>query len=178
MIAASSAPVRGLVIFVFLSLIYYLQPFAGGGGGGGSLRASDDGSTNIPTSSSSSSSSSTAATRPWVAPWHGWRGNSGERGGVSSSSQAQSETKDAFKATEGGPRIRQATMIYSTDKFNAVYERTLDTHIKHGKMWDIPTHVLRHDIVDAGFFNKPAYLLGLVIEEMAKPYGQRAGWIV
>ena len=179
MIAASSAPVRGVAIFIFLSLIYYLQPFAGGGGGGGggSLRASDDDSTNIPTSSSSST---TTVTRPWVAPWHGWRGNSGGGGGDKglSTSQAQSETKDAFKATEGGPRIRQATMIYSTDKFNAVYERTLDTHIKHGKMWDIPTHVLRHDIVDAGFFNKPAYLLGLVIEEMAKPYGQRAGWIV
>ena len=74
--------------------------------------------------------------------------------------------------------MRQATMIYDTDKFNAVYERSVDSHIAHGKLWDVPTHVLRHDIVDAGFFNKPAFLLGLVIEEMAKPYGQRADWIV
>lgn len=81
-------------------------------------------------------------------------------------------------SAEGGPRIRQATMIYDTDKFNAIYERTLDSHIKHARQWGYPTHVLRHDIVDAGFFNKPAFLLGLIIEEMAKPYGQRADWIV
>lgn len=92
--------------------------------------------------------------------------------------KASTDAKDAILAGEGGPRVRQATMIYQTDKFNAVYERSVDSHIKHGNMWNVPTHVLRHDIVDAGFFNKPAFLLGLVIEEMAKPYGQRADWIV
>ena len=79
---------------------------------------------------------------------------------------------------EGGPRLRQATMIYETERFNAIYERSVDTHIKHGEKWGVPTHILRHDVVEAGFFNKPAYLLGLMIEEMAKPYGKRAGWIV
>lgn len=79
---------------------------------------------------------------------------------------------------EGGPRVRQATMIYETERFNAIYERSLDTHIKHGELWGVPTHILRHDIVEAGFFNKPAYILGLIIDEMAKPYGKRAGWIV
>lgn len=69
-------------------------------------------------------------------------------------------------------------MIYETERFNAIYERSIDTHIKHGEQWGVPTHILRHDIVEAGFFNKPAYVLGLIIEEMAKPYGKRAGWIV
>ena len=69
-------------------------------------------------------------------------------------------------------------MIYETEKFNAVYERSIDTHIKHGEQWGVPTHILRHDVVEAGFFNKPAYILGLIIEEMAKTYGKRAGWIV
>ncbi len=69
-------------------------------------------------------------------------------------------------------------MIYETEWFNAVYERSVDTHIKHGELWGVPTHILRHDIVEAGFFNKPAYILGLIIEEMAKPYGKRAEWIV
>lgn len=69
-------------------------------------------------------------------------------------------------------------MIYETERFNAIYERSIDTHIKHGEQWGVPTHILRHDIVEAGFFNKPAYILGLIIEEMAKPYGKRAGWIV
>ena len=79
---------------------------------------------------------------------------------------------------EGGPRVRQATMIYETERFNAIYERSIDTHIKHGEKWGVPTHILRHDVVEAGFFNKPAYLLGLIIQELAKPYGKRAGWIV
>ena len=79
---------------------------------------------------------------------------------------------------EGGPKIRQATMIYSTDEHNNVYERAVASHIRHGDRWGQPTHVLRHDIVEAGFFNKPAYLLGLVIDEMAKPNDERADWIV
>ena len=78
----------------------------------------------------------------------------------------------------GGPRLRQATMIYEGDKFSSIYERSIGTHIKHGEQWGVPTHILRHDIVEAGFFNKPAYILGLIIEEMAKPYGKRAEWIV
>lgn len=81
-------------------------------------------------------------------------------------------------AQEGGPRVRQATMIYETDRFNAAYERAVDSHLRHGEKWRVPTHILRHDIVDAGFFNKPAFLLGLIINEMAKPYGKRADWIV
>ena len=84
----------------------------------------------------------------------------------------------AIQSIEGGPRIRQATMIYDSDKYNVVYERSVATHMNHGKSYDIPTHILRHDVVDAGFFNKPAFILGLVIQEMAKPYGQRADWIV
>lgn len=103
----------------------------------------------------------------------------GVNGLVQGKAQEQvSENNAMLESQEGGPRIRQATMIYETDKFNAVYERTVDTHIRHGDQWGYPTHILRHDIVEAGFFNKPAYILGLIIAEMAKPYGQRAGWIV
>ena len=79
---------------------------------------------------------------------------------------------------EGGPRIRQATMIYQTDKYNVVYERAVDSHLRHGERWGVPTHILRHDIVEAGYFNKPAYLLGLIINELAKPYGKRSDWLV
>lgn len=101
------------------------------------------------------------------------------RGGSREQEVNQNGTSDVLlEGHEGGPRIRQATMIYETDRFNEVYERAVDSHVKHGEKWGVPTHILRHDIVDAGFFNKPAFLLGLVIEEMAKPYGQRCNWIV
>lgn len=77
-----------------------------------------------------------------------------------------------------GPTVRQTTMLYETGNFNAIYERSVDTHIKHGEKWGVPTHVLRRDVIEAGFFNKPAYILGLMIDEMAKPDSKRAGWIV
>ena len=79
---------------------------------------------------------------------------------------------------EGGPRVRQATMVYQTDKLNTAYERAIDSHLRHGAKWGVPTHILRHDIVEAGYFNKPAYLLGMLISEMTKPFGKRADWIV
>lgn len=79
---------------------------------------------------------------------------------------------------QGEPRVRQATMIYEADVNNTVYERSVATHIAHGAQWGNPTHILRREIVEAGFFNKPAFLLGLLIEEMAKPIEKRADWIV
>ena len=79
---------------------------------------------------------------------------------------------------EQSPKVRQATMIYETEGGNVIYERSIDTHIKHGEQWGVPTHILRHDVIEAGFFNKPAYILGLIIEEMAKSHGNRTEWIV
>lgn len=81
-------------------------------------------------------------------------------------------------ANKAAPKVRQATMIYETVGGNIIYERSIDTHIKHGDKWGVPTHILRHDVIEAGFFNKPAYILGLVIEEMAKPHDKRTEWIV
>ena len=152
MLAASSKPVRGALLFLLIVAIYYFQPFTGG---------LHSGNSRTPTAST---------------PWSSW---TSKASGVPKAPPPIDPSNAALSPNgEGGPRVRQASMIYDTDKFNAVYERSVDSHIKHGKMWDVPTHVLRHDVVDAGFFNKPAFLLGLVIEEMAKAYGQRADWIV
>lgn len=150
MIALSSRPIRAIVLSLVVILIYWIQPFNTKGQLGNHKISA-----------------------PSVS-WPQWA----QAGKQQSQTALDPFSPESVSAGEGGPRIRQATMIYDTDKFNAVYERSVDTHIKHGKMWNIPTHVLRHDIVDAGFFNKPAFLLGLVIEEMGKPYGQRADWIV
>ena len=155
MAALSSRPIRALILVFIIFLIYCFQPFTAKGQ-----------IENHKTESSSSSS---------TVSWPHWPSRN-EKATHDHPEEWSSETMT--KSSEGGPRIRQATMIYDTDKFNAVYERSVDSHIRHGKLWNYPTHILRHDIVDAGFFNKPAFLLGLVIEEMAKPYGQRADWIV
>ncbi|KAL9636622.1 MAG: hypothetical protein Q9164_002701 [Protoblastenia rupestris] len=79
------------------------------------------------------------------------------------------------------PQIRQATMLFEGDKDNlrSMYERSVQTHVKHGEKWGVPTHVLKQSLVAEGsYFNKPAFLLNLVLTEMAKPKGWRAEWIV
>ena len=88
-------------------------------------------------------------------------------------------TDDALiNPDEAGPRVRQATTTLH-DENDPVFERAIRTHIKHGEAWGYPTHVLRHPMLDGDSrYNKIAYLQMLLLNEMAKPYGQRAGWIV
>ncbi|KAL9098775.1 MAG: hypothetical protein Q9163_005624 [Psora crenata] len=79
------------------------------------------------------------------------------------------------------PRIRQATMLFEGDKDNVrqLYERALETHRKHGERWGVPTHVLKQSLVkEDSYFNKPAYLLNLILSEMTKPKNHRAEWLV
>lgn len=78
---------------------------------------------------------------------------------------------------EGGPRIRQATMMYPNN-LDPVYERALNTHVKHGHLWDTPTHILRYNLLEEKIYNKPAYLLALICDELAKPTGRRAEWVL
>ena len=85
-----------------------------------------------------------------------------------------------------GPRIRQATMLYEGNKdgLRGMYIRSVDTHLRHGVRWGYPTHVLGRDIVPVegkgGYFNKPAWLLNIIMTELAKPPDKpnRADWIV
>ncbi|KAG8533735.1 uncharacterized protein KY384_001476 [Bacidia gigantensis] len=149
-LAAASRPLRGtLLLLLFLGSYYFGNPFSATPAVPGKPTKEDGTS------------------------WTSW---------VADSEQAKSPASNSSlklnELHENGPRIRQATMIYETDKFNSVYERAVDSHLRHGERWNNPTHILRHDIVDAGFFNKPAFLLGIVINEMAKPYGKRADWLV
>lgn len=83
---------------------------------------------------------------------------------------------------EEAPRIRQASMIFG-DSESAIYERSLKTHIRHGKRWGFPTHVLRQDSVGGKqfgklVFNKILYLQALAIREMIKPPQKRSEWIM
>ena len=78
-------------------------------------------------------------------------------------------------------RIRQATMLYEGDKdhLRNMYERAVATHLKHGERWGVPTHILKQYLVEPGsYFNKPAWLLNLVMNEMSKPKDRRTEWVV
>ena len=99
-------------------------------------------------------------------------------GGFDTSSSTEAELADLG---EGGPRVRQATILLQNE-YDPLYERAIKSHIRHGEIWGYPTHVLRHSMLDPGSgysqYNKLAFVQMLLLNEMAKPFGQRAGWIV
>lgn len=76
---------------------------------------------------------------------------------------------------EGGPRIAKACMLYGSQ--NPLYERAVRSHQLHNELHNYPMHVLRHEIT-GGFWNKPSYLLSLVVNELAKAPEERAEWIM
>ena len=72
-------------------------------------------------------------------------------------------------------RVAKATMLYG--KPNPLYERAIDSHSRHARRWGYPMHILRQDI-SVGFWNKPSYLVSLVIQELAKPPSERVEWLM
>ena len=95
-----------------------------------------------------------------------------------SGSDASGANDELINPIEGGSRLRQATTTLH-DEYDPIFERAIKSHIKHGEAWGYPTHVLRHSMLDGNSqYNKLSYLQMLLLNEMAKPYGQRAGWIV
>ena len=55
-------------------------------------------------------------------------------------------------ALEGGPRIRQVSMLFGGGEKgeDAMYERAMKTHLQHGERWGYPSHILRQDLVGKG----------------------------
>ena len=83
---------------------------------------------------------------------------------------------------EGAPRITQVSMQFG-ESFDLIYEKGLRTHIQNGEKWGYPTHYLRHDIVGKGevaegVYDKLLYLQTIMVNEMTKPFGKRAEWLV
>jgi ABC-type dipeptide/oligopeptide/nickel transport system permease component len=76
----------------------------------------------------------------------------------------------------GNPRrIAKVSMLYGNP--NPLYERALQSHERHAQRWGYPMYVLEQDISE-GFWNKPSYVLSLVIQELAKPPGKRCEWLM
>lgn len=79
-------------------------------------------------------------------------------------------------ALEGGPRLRQCTTILPGED-HPQFERALRTHLRHGQKWGYPTDVLRDFLVQDKYYNKPAYTIYLIYNELTKPKGMRAEWL-
>jgi hypothetical protein len=77
----------------------------------------------------------------------------------------------------GGRRssIGKVMMLYGNP--TPVYERALKGHNRHNEMHGYSMHVLREQTLSE-FWSKPAYILQVLLGELAKPAPERLKWIV
>ncbi|KAK3115527.1 hypothetical protein LTR53_005022 [Teratosphaeriaceae sp. CCFEE 6253] len=70
-------------------------------------------------------------------------------------------------------RVGKCTLVFNG---NSYWERALRTHEEHDKLHGYRLHVLRQKLLD-GVWSKPAYVLSLLLRELAKPEGERLEWL-
>jgi len=92
----------------------------------------------------------------------------------SSSTLSLGVSKTVLKVKEG-PYISKASMLYGPQ--NDIYERAIESHKRHNEIHGYSMHVLRRGVTN-GYWNKYAYLLSLVVQELAKPAEERIEWIL
>ena len=72
------------------------------------------------------------------------------------------------------PRVAKCTIVFGAT--NPVYERALLTHTAHNERHGYLMYVLRQTILD-DVWTKPAFILSLLLDELAKPEDQRLEWL-
>lgn len=76
-----------------------------------------------------------------------------------------------------GKRARWAKVAVASGFEDVVYERALQTHIRHAERHGYPMYVGRENAAD-GMFNKIAFILNIVLQELYKPAEDRIGWVL
>lgn len=72
------------------------------------------------------------------------------------------------------PTILKLSMLTSWEQ--SAYERALATHSRHATVHSYPFHILRTPIL-SDIWSKPAYILSILLRELAKSPGERAQWL-
>ncbi|QIW96704.1 hypothetical protein AMS68_002222 [Peltaster fructicola] len=118
----------------------------------------------------------------------GWRGHT-PHNGVPSNVSALSEPKVNTTLSTGEyildgqtdderlgarTRIGKCTMLFNG---NSLWERAIKSHEAHNKLHGYRLHVLRQEIFD-GVWNKIAYILSLILRELAKPESEQLEWLL
>lgn len=57
-----------------------------------------------------------------------------------------------------------------------LYEKALDTHVQHAKLHGYPMYMARENAAD-GMFNKIAYIMDVLMNELFKPAEERVEWL-
>lgn len=84
-----------------------------------------------------------------------------------------SDSKDENQVTPKA-RIAKVSMVYGD---NPLYDRALENHKRHAERWGYPMYTLQRDALK-GYWNKPAWMLSLVVQELAKPPSESVEWMV
>lgn len=71
-------------------------------------------------------------------------------------------------------RIGKCTILF---RGNGFWERCIRTHEQHDKRHGYRLHVLRQELLD-DVWSKPAYILSLLLRELAKPESERLEWLL
>ena len=71
-------------------------------------------------------------------------------------------------------RIKKVTALFGEP--NYLYEAAIATHERHNALHGYQMQVLRQRI-HASFLAKPAYLMSVLVEELAKPWDERVQWL-
>ncbi|KAJ0424254.1 hypothetical protein BJY00DRAFT_299373 [Aspergillus carlsbadensis] len=79
----------------------------------------------------------------------------------------------SIKISKPRPTVGKVMMIYGN---NTVYERAVETHRAHCLKQGYPLFLLQRQVVD-GVWNKLAYLIYLLVQELEKPPEERLEWL-
>ena len=91
---------------------------------------------------------------------------------------ASSNTYSDDPLTE--PRIGKVTVLFH--RKDEATTRAIKSHKAHNQRFGYPQFVLRHGLLDGGTldgsWNKPVYILAVLLEELRKPEAERLQWLL
>lgn len=94
---------------------------------------------------------------------------------ATNSSYVEETVLEADRDTLGErTRVGKCTIIFYGA---SIYERAVRTHEAHDRLHGYPLHVLRHQMMD-DVWSKPAYILSLLLRELARPETERLQWLL
>ncbi len=92
--------------------------------------------------------------------------------------QAEGTTHQNVRSKAEPPesRVGKVHAVFGEQR-NPVYERALALHQEHSEANGHPMFVLRERIL-SGLWSKPAFILGIIVEELARPREERLQWLM
>lgn len=92
-------------------------------------------------------------------------------------SSASEEPSVTWNAASGNAKSAVGKIHALFGESNPTYERALELHMAHAANHGHPMFVLRERLL-SGLWSKPAWILNVILQELAKPEGERLEWIL